>query len=326
MHKVGRRDWVVLILLGGCLLATFLLEGGIELLRSATLVVIAAGGQEAAARSDCNASYRTPSFGGTVVIDTNAVVCHDLTIFGGTVVINGKVKGDIAAFGAKVVIGGTVNGNIQMYGGNLALEHASSVHGEIRLYGSKWERASDAMLQGSVTNYADSIGWLLPSNDGFTFPLWPLLAWVGLGLLLTWLLPEHVMLVRMTVASKIGRSLALGLLSIPLAPTALVVLIALVVSIPLAIIVALGLVAAWAFGTVAVGWLVGDAILKKIAPQYNTRRAQIVVGLAGLVLLSSLPYVGWLISAGTGLVGLGAVLLSRFGTRLYTNPKQPLPL
>jgi uncharacterized PurR-regulated membrane protein YhhQ (DUF165 family) len=128
------------------------------------------------------------------------------------------------------------------------------------------------------------------------------------------------------VTNKPRRSLIIGLLSALLAVPVLVVLIALIITIPLAIIVALGLIVAWAFGTVAVGWLVGDYVVRMVAPHHNTRPIQVVVGLTVLVLAGSLPYVGYWISIGTGLLGLGAVLLSRFGTRLYSQPKQPLIL
>ena len=147
-----------------------------------------------------------------------------------------------------------------------------------------------------------------------------------IGSLLTWLLPEHVMLVRTTVRTKGKRSLILGLLTVLLAPVVLVVLTALIIAIPLAIIVTIGLIAAWTLGTVAVGWLVGDSIVRRVLPQHNRRLVQVVVGLTVLALAGSLPYIGWLISVGAGLVGLGAVLLSRFGTRLYSSPKHPLTL
>jgi len=45
-----------------------------------------------------------------------------------------------------------------------------------------------------------------------------------------------------------------------------------------------------------------------------------------LAMVTSLPYIGWLVGLGTGFVGLGAVLLSRFGTRLYSQPKQPITI
>ena len=134
------------------------------------------------------------------------------------------------------------------------------------------------------------------------------------------------MFVRTTVTTKTQRSIIIGLLSIILAPAVLVVLVALILPIPLALILAVGLIAAWALGTVAIGWIVGERILRAVAPQYNTRLKDVVVGLTVLVLVGSIPYIGWLISIGVGLLGLGAVFLSRFGTRLYSQPKQPLTL
>lgn len=185
---------------------------------------------------------------------------------------------------------------------------------------------TDLQLHGSVFDCTKSVGSILSSDVGLEFRFWFILTWVALGVLLTTLLPEHVMLVRTTAKSKSRRSLVLGLLSILLAPAVLIVLAALIISIPLAILVVVGLIAAWALGTVAVGWLVGDFILRTVAPHQNTRPMQVVVGLTVLALAESLPYVGLLISLGAGLLGLGAVFLSRFGTRLYGQPKQPLPL
>jgi len=140
------------------------------------------------------------------------------------------------------------------------------------------------------------------------------------------LLPENVLFVRTTVTTKTRRSIIIGLLSIVLAPAVLVVLVALILPIPLALILGLGFMAAWILGTVAISWTIGDYILRAVAPKYNTRLIDVVVGLTVLVLVGSIPYIGWLISIGVGLLGLGAVFLSRFGTRLYSQPKQPLTL
>jgi hypothetical protein len=66
--------------------------------------------------------------------------------------------------------------------------------------------------------------------------------------------------------------------------------------------------------------------MRAIAPHRNTRTLQIVVGLTALTLVGALPYIGWLVNIVAGLLGLGAVLLSRFGTRLYGRPRGPLNL
>jgi hypothetical protein len=275
---------------------------------------------------DCSNEHHLPSIGGTVIVDTNQLVCNDLTAVGSTVVINGTVRGDVVVFGGNAVIAGTVNGNVDIYGGTVTLQSSSHVHGDINLYAGNWMKGDGALLDGAAIYHTRQVGWLLLGSSEYSFPFWPIIGWDMLGLFLTWLLPEHVMFVRTTIATKPRRSLLIGLLSAILSLPVLVVLIALIITIPVAIIVALGLIAAWALGTVAFGWAIGEYIIRQVAPHYNTRPVQVVVGLTVLVLAGSLPYVGYWISIGAGLLGLGAVFLSRFGTRLYSQPKQPLTM
>ena len=326
MLKVARRQWFLLTLLGLWLLAAFLLSGGVGEQIGAFPSAVAAGQQVALDGRDCTSELHRPSFGEAVVVNSGEVICSNLTSFGGMVVIQGEVRGDVVAFGGNVVIDGRVNGNVILYGGNVALQNGAHVDGDIHLCGGRWVQGTSSLLHGSVFDCTQSVGLLILGDKGPDFRFWFVITWVALGILLTSLLPEHVMLVRTTAKSKIRRSLVLGLLSILLAPAVLAVLVALIISIPLAIIVVVGLIAAWALGTVAIGWLIGDYIVRKVIPHQSTRPIQVVVGLATLALAGSLPYIGWLIILGAGLIGLGAVLLSRFGTRLYSQPKQPLPL
>ncbi|MFL5626344.1 MAG: hypothetical protein ACJ788_12200 [Ktedonobacteraceae bacterium] len=326
MLNVRCRQWLVMALSLALLLIALFVSGSGQLLAGITPAVMAAGRGVTAAKSDCTNTHHVPSFGGTIVVDTNEIACGNLTTFGGRVAVNGEVQGDIVAFNSDVVIAGKVDGNIDMYGGTVILQSGSHVYRDIHLYGGHWVGGPNTQINGSVIDHTKRVDWLFTDNGAFRFSFWSLLIWLALGVLLTSLLPEHVMLVRTTVVSKTRRSLLIGLLSVLLAPVVLIVLTALVLSIPLAIIVGLGLIAAWALGTVAIGWLVGDYIMRRVAPHRNTRLMQIVVGLTVLVLAGSLPYIGWLISIGVGLLGLGAVFLSRFGTRLYSQPKQPLIL
>ncbi len=320
MHKVERRWWVKLTLPGLVLVIMFFMNEGLIVLLHAVPTAYAAG-----SIADCTGSHRTPSFGSAVVVNGNEVICSDITSFGGTVVIRGVVRGNIVSFGGNVIIAGTADGNIYLYGGNVTMQNEAQVNGNIHLCGGQWVRGDRSQLHGAVSGCSQSVAQIFLNDGGnFEFRFWVIITWIGAGLLLMTLLPEHVMLVRMTVRSKTRRSFVLGLLSLLLAPAVLAVLIALIVALPLAIIVAIGLLAAWVLGTVAIGWLVGDYLLKRVAPQYNTRLAQVIVGLVLLALAESFPYIGWFVSIIVGMVGVGAVFLSRFGTRLYSQPKQPL--
>jgi Polymer-forming cytoskeletal len=321
------RQWCRLAMV---LLVAFVL-GGSQLLAHLTgfagIVPIARAASDITfhEQGDCTSKHHSPSFGGTVVVDRGQVECGNLTTFGSTVVVNGEVQGDIVAFNSITVIAGTVDGNIDIYGGSVTLQSDSYVDGDVHLYGGRWVGDQNIHLSGTVIDETKHVNWLF-AGRGFSFVFWFLLVWVGLGFLLTSSLPEHVMIVRTTVVNNTRRSAIIGLLSALLALPVMIVLVALILSIPLAIIVGLGLVAAWTLGTVAVGWLIGEYILSRVAPHQNTRTMQAVVGLIVLVLAGSVPYIGCLISLGAGLLGLGAVFLSRFGTRLYSPPKDPLKL
>ena len=252
-------------------------------------------------------------------------MCGDVTAFGGSVVVKGELRGNVTAFNSNTTIVGVVTGNLTLFGGTIVLNNSSQVQGHIDLYGTRELNVEGKQLDGAITDHTNH-GWFPGRIGEFNFPFWSLVVWTILGIGLITLLPEHVMFVRTTVTTKTRRSIIIGLLSIVLAPAVLVVLVALILPIPLALILALGLVAAWVLGTVAVSWIIGDRILGAVAPQYNTRPVNVVIGLTVLVLVGSIPYIGWLISFGVGLLGLGAVFLSRFGTRLYSQPKQPLTL
>ena len=327
MRNAGCNRWRTVLLIGLVLiLGLGLLVQGVGLLWAwlAPGVQATSNGQ-GNVPATCRSTQRGPIFGESLALNEQEVECGDVIIFGGTLDVRGQVWGDILAFGSNIDIAGNVHGDINLYGGVVTLRDGSQLHGNINVFGGSERAETGAQLDGALRNRSERVSFWLPGlGSGFVFPFWSLLTWVVLGLALTSLLPEHVMFVRATVASKTRRSLFLGLLSVLLAPAVLIILIALILPIPLAILIAIGLIVAWTFGTIAIGWLVGEYIMRAVAPRHNTRLAQVAVGLTVLVLVGALPYIGWIVSAGAGLLGLGAVLLSRFGTRLYSQPRQPL--
>ncbi len=327
MQKTGRRRWQTLVLVGLALIlgAGLLIQGVGLLMAWLTFDASTSGSGKNALAGSCTTMQQGPVFRQSLQVDASAVECGDLTLVGSTLDVQGQVRGNILAYGSNINIAGTVSGDVNLYGGVAIFQSGSHVHGNINLFGGSERLKTGARLDGAVNNRAQPVSFWVPGiNTGFAFPFWPLLVWVALGLVLVSLLPEHVMFVRTTVASKARRSLFLGLLSLLLAPMVLIVLIALIIPIPLAVLIAIGLIAAWALGTIAIGWLVGEYIMRVIAPRHNTRLAQVTVGLTVLVLVGSLPYIGWIVSIGAGLLGLGATFSSRFGTRLYSWPRHPL--
>jgi hypothetical protein len=325
MQKTGRKRWQTLVLIA----LTVMLGAGL-LIQGVQTVLSWLGPLHSASRveqgtSVCTVTLDKAKLGGQMLVGKKEVVCGDVSLFGSILVVKGQVRGDILAFGSNIYIAGNLRGDVNLYGGVVTIQNGSHVYGNVNLFGGREKIENGAQLDGTVINRSQHLSlWLPGLSPQFDFPFWSLLIWVSLGLAITSLLPEHVMFVRTTVTNKTRRSLLLGLLSLVLAPTVLFVLIALIIPIPLAILLAFGFLAAWALGTIAVGWQLGDFLLRVCVARQSSRLAQVAVGLTIIVLIGSLPYIGWIVSLLAGLLGLGGALLSRFGTRLYSRPRQPL--
>ncbi len=324
MQKSRKLHWLLLVLLGLLLFIGLKISGIGENLAWTLPSAQATDKSVNGNGVTCTRNIQGPAFRENIVIGSKEIVCGDVTSFGGSVAVQGELHGNLTAFNSNTLLAGQIFGNLTLFGGTIALNGIEQIHGHITLYGTRELNAQSKQLEGTIDHEQNRS---FPGRMGeFTFPFWSLVVWTILGIALSSLLPEHVMFVRTTVTTKTRRSIIIGLLSIVLAPAVLAVLVALILPIPLALILGLGLIAAWILGTVAISWTIGDYILRAVAPKYNTRLIDVVVGLTVLVLVGSIPYIGWLISIGVGLLGLGAVFLSRFGTRLYSQPKQPLTL
>jgi hypothetical protein len=141
--------------------------------------------------------------------------------------------------------------------------------------------------------------------------------------------PDHTERVRYTAVNSPLPSLGIGLLAalvfIPLIFILTFVMIILVVTIcllPLLLLVLIfTAVVAWAFGLIALGYEVGKRLNKGMnqdwAPPLSAGIGTFLLLLVVNGLEVVIPCVGWVFPILAGALGLGAVLLSRFGTRVY---------
>ena len=122
---------------------------------------------------------------------------------------------------------------------------------------------------------------------------------------------------------------SLGLLTVFLAPLAIVLLAITLILIPLALAAAILVALAWIFGVVALGQLVGDRLLQAM---HRTWEPVLSAGFGALVLgivlgaSNQIPCVGWLTGVLIGLVGLGAATMTLFGTRAWPGASDARPV
>src|SRR5260221_13968489 len=133
MQKAGRKRWLLLVLAGLLLIAVFLTSGVGEILTPAMPSAQAAG--RFSSTGKCTTNSQRPSFGGTVVIGPDEVLCGNLTSFGGTVEVEGELQGTLTAFNSDVLIQGVVMGGIRQYGGKIPSGNRGRLFANRELYG-----------------------------------------------------------------------------------------------------------------------------------------------------------------------------------------------
>lgn len=287
-----------------------------------------------------------PIFGGNFTLKSGETWNQDVLVFGGTVSIekDAKLDGAVVVFGGSVSVDGDVSKDVIVFGGAVKLGEAAHVHGDLVTVGAPLDRAEGAKVDGEVANNPSGPGVVIPSgpivtgNSGFLHifnPVWDVLGLLGwsvllalLAMLVVMFMPVQTQRVGETVVSQPLVTGGMGFLTVILAPLALLVLTITIILSPVAAIAAVILVVAIIFGWIGFGLEVGirfGSMLKRELP------LPLAAGLGTFLLtlvadgIQFLPCVGWLAPFVIALAGLGAVFLTRFGSRPASLPVAPPP-
>lgn len=293
--------------------------------------------------------------GGGYVLEAGETLSGDLLVFGGNVTLEAEsiVDGNVLLLGGNADIDGEVNGDLALLGGNASLGANAVLQGSVISLGGNLSRAEGAEIGGDVVSadeFSIPMQFDFPSfgfgrsrivgpfdNVGFRFsPVWDVL-WFGfrslllaaLAILVVMFWPKPTARAAGAVVSQPILSGGLGLLTFIVAPILLVVLAITIILSPVSLVAGILLVVAGVFGWIAIGLEVGDRLSEafkwEVHPAASagigTLATSLVVGGIGLI-----PCVGWLAGVVVTAIGLGAVLLTRFGSREYVgNGGNPEP-
>lgn len=281
--------------------------------------------------------------GGNFTLRSGETLSGSLFVLGGNALLEegSTVTGDVVLLGGNLQSSGLIRGSIIGLGGLVRLESTAVLGGDAVMIGSELSQAPGARVEGSVFdqstvtfngNFPDGLD--IPRFDvGFT-PLinvmgflFKLFLWAALAVLVALFLPENTRRVSHTIVSAPLVSGGLGLLTVAVLLPLLVILTITILLIPLSLAVAAVSVVVWIWGLVALGLEVG----KRLAEVVKQEWAPAVSAAAGTFVLilvingarELIPCVGWIVPALAGMLGLGAVLLTRFGTQIYPVPYVP---
>ncbi len=288
-------------------------------------------------------------FGGSFTLESGDVLNGDLVIFGGSAELEqgSIVDGDVLLFGGNVEVNGKIKGDLALLGGNADLGPSAVIEGDVVTLGGNVDRAEGAIVEGqlrSAEGFNRTFSFDFPNLPDFddTFRIRPFgrssvgpffspvtgILWfvlrtlvvAALAILVVLFWPKPVERAGSAAVSQPIVAGGLGCLTFIVAPMLILLMAITIIGLPLSFLAVVALVVAVVFGWIAIGVEVGRRMAEAFdweihpaaAAGIGTLAVGFVVGGIGLI-----PCIGWLAPLLVGSAGLGAVILTRFGSREY---------
>lgn len=266
--------------------------------------------------------------GGIATLEADSLVEEDVILMGGNLEINGTVEGEVVAIGGLLVLGPSaiVEGNVTVLAGHLSRSSSAEVFGDV--------------VTGLVGPISITVpgglripipgGEYLPGIRILVNPLWEGL-WVlfraimmsAIAVLVILFLPKQTARIGNVAIKQAPVSGGIGCLTTILFPIVLVITAITIIGLPITFFTVLLFILTVMFGVIAVGTETGVR-LGKIFNQSWVLAVSAGVGTFLLVLVMEglrvmIPCIGSILYIVVTIIGIGAVLLTRFGTRDYPS-------
>ena len=293
----------------------------------------------------------------------------DLVVFNGDATLEdgSRVEGSVIVWNGSAGVEGTVEADLVVSNGDIDLSESAWVQGDVicswncQVKQGEGARVDGRVVEGvpldnlrlerwrgfpwaavplpSVTSWASGSRWVLNWTLKAIRSVVTILVIAAVAGLVALIWPQQTAQVGRTVVETPGPSFGMGLLTI-VAATALIIMLAITICLsPLAVLGTLALGAAGLFGWIGIGALIGERLLqalnaREVAPLWAAGLGTLLITLigAGLSAALCLAPLGWLLVFILGCLGLGAVVLTRFGTTRYVpstgagrRPERPTP-
>lgn len=266
---------------------------------------------------------------GDVVVSADQVARDVVAMRGSIKVQSGaQVRDAVAVLGSVVLEPGAHAREAVAVGGDVRLGAGAQVDHDVVAVGGTVYRDAGAEVGGDEVTVGipalSGLAGLLGSrmivdghNESPVFTAARVLAkfvvYFALGLLILALFPRRVDVVATSFTTHPWKATFTGLLGVVLLPFVIVLLVATVIGILLVPVAGLLVLAAGILGFTALALFVGKALPLK--SERGTSVLQLALGTAIVVLVTSIPVLGWMAWMAALLLTFGAVLRSRFGSQ-----------
>jgi hypothetical protein len=262
-------------------------------------------GIAAGAKAETNSIVKINS---DVVIEEGTKV-HHVIVLGGQITVSGTVEQHVVAIGGSAVLTrtATVGGDVFVLGGIIAMGKGADVRG--------------TLTEINSSNISDAISNLLSDNwEGWSwlfavFSVVVFFATLIIAILIVLLIPKPILTIADGITLHTYRAAIAGFIGLlMIAPVAVLLTLSVIgiVLIPLQIVV---VACAAVFGFVAVAQILGKRILGLAKKPDQSLLRQTFWGLLVLWIIGWVPYIGWMMKVLAIVLGMGGVMITRFGAK-----------
>lgn len=248
----------------------------------------------------------------TVTLAKEASVGRDVLAAGATTTFAGSIARNVQVAGSNVVFSGPVGGNVTAYATTLNLDSGAAIQGNLDYTSNQSvTTAADATVGGSTHHFYPSNG---PTFQSFVIGwLQTLVGFFLLGALVIFLAPRFnaraVEAYRLAPWSRLGIGLA-TLIVVPVVAIAAFVFGLIVGGWWLSLFLMGAYMLTLAVGFTIVGEDIGRFVLDRLGQPKAHAIVALLTGLAILLVLTSIPWIGWLFGLIAVVYGTGAVLMA----------------
>lgn len=243
----------------------------------------------------------------------------------GDIEIYAPVSGTVYADFGDVEINDRVSGDLKVGHGDVYLEREAIVEGNVVLGNGEIHRKGNPTVAGYVA--AEGMAPPMRGADraggsgiaGFVGWVFATLVFVAISVLAAVLVPRPIESSAQKIEESVGRSLLVGLASVPAALLLAVVLGISIVGIPLLLLAAPIYLAFVFFGAVVAAYFLGRRILFATGRYHGGNALAAMIGAFILAAAYLIPFVGNLILYALALLGTGGAILALLSRRRTTS-------
>jgi hypothetical protein len=269
-------------------------------------------------------------------LDSGETLDTDLTVVGGNANLeeDSTVNGDVVVIGGNVNIDGSVNGDLSVMGGYVYLDNNARIEGSVETLGGTIQRSEGAVVEGKdlgdrrepgriTTLRSPAVNISFEPVTATLMAIFQAMALAALAIIVSLFALRPMENTGRTAMNQAPVSGGVGCLTI----LVLLIMAITIILLPVSLIGFLAVGIAALFGWVTLGLLLGRRLAVWLKQPWsdpvNAGVGTLVLSLAASM-VNLIPCVGWLVTFTVTMIGIGAVVLSRFGTQVY--PRVPTAL